>query len=44
MHKALEKGNKMFQKLVETRFLKEAESIYSTMTRQKIDRNEIKKK
>ena len=31
--KALEKGDKMFQKFVETRFLEEPESIYSPITK-----------
>ena len=33
--KAMETGNKMFRKFVETRFLKKPKSIYSPVTRQR---------
>ena len=39
--KKLEQGNKMFQKFVETRFLKKPEKIYSPITRQNIDKATI---
>lgn len=39
LFKALEEGNKMFQKFAETRLFKKPESIYSPITLQTIGRN-----
>ena len=43
LHKALERGNKMFQKFLETHLLKKSESMYSPINRQIIGTSTIKK-